>query len=51
MKFLPLHYAARNIGRSPLRLALTAGGGAIVVFLVVSAVASVRALDRGIRAS
>jgi len=30
---------------------LTAGGGAIVVFLVVSAVASVRALDRGIRAS
>ena len=51
MKFLPLHYAARNIGRSPFRLALTAGGGAIVVFLVVSAVASVRALDRGIRAS
>ena len=51
MKFLPLHYAARNIGCSPLRLALTAGGGAIVVFLVVSAVASVRALDRGIRAS
>lgn len=51
MKFLPLHYAARNIGRSPMRLALTAGGGAIVVFLVVSAVASVRALDRGIRAS
>jgi len=51
MKFLPLHYAARNIGRSPLRLALTAGGGAVVVFLVVSAVASVRALDRGIRAS
>ena len=51
MKFLPLHYAARNIGRSPLRLVLTAGGGAIVVFLVVSAVASVRALDRGIRAS
>ncbi len=51
MKLLPLHYAARNIGRSPLRLALTASGGAIVVFLVVSAVASVRALDRGIRAS
>ncbi len=51
MKRLPLHYAARNIGRSPLRLVLTAGGGALVVFLVVSAMASVRALDRGIRAS
>ena len=51
MIFLPFHYAARNIGRSPMRLLLTAGGGAIVVFLVVSAVASVRALDRGVRAS
>ncbi len=51
MIFLPFHYAARNIGRSPTRLLLTAGGGAIVVFLVVSAVASVRALDRGVRAS
>ena len=51
MKRLPLHYAARNIGRSPLRLILTAGGGALVVFLVVSAMASVRALDRGVRAS
>ncbi len=30
---------------------LTAGGGALVVFLVVSAMASVRALDRGVRAS
>ncbi|MCE9619225.1 MAG: ABC transporter permease [Planctomycetes bacterium] len=48
---LPIHYAARNIGRSPLRLVLTAGGSAIVIFLVVSAAASVRALDRGIRAS
>ncbi len=51
MTLLPFHYAARNIGRSPARLLLTAGGGAIVVFLVVSAVASVRALDRGVRAS
>ncbi|MSR70409.1 MAG: ABC transporter permease [Phycisphaerales bacterium] len=51
MIFLPFHYAARNIERSPMRLLLTAGGGAIVVFLVVSAVASVRALDRGVRAS
>ncbi len=51
MKMLPLHYAARNIGRSMLRLVLTAGGGALVVLLVVTAVASVRALDRGVRAS
>ncbi|MSR29617.1 MAG: FtsX-like permease family protein [Phycisphaerales bacterium] len=48
---LPIFYAARNIGRSPLRLALTAGGGALVVFLVVGSMASVRALDRGVRAS
>jgi len=51
MTLLPFHYAARNIGRSPLRLGLTAGGSAIVVFLVVAAVASMRALDRGVRAS
>jgi len=51
MKLLPLHYAARNIGRSPLRLALTAGGSAVVVFIVVAAMASIRAMDRGIRAS
>jgi putative ABC transport system permease protein len=51
MRLLPLHYAARNIGRSQLRLWLTAGGSAIVVFLVVAAVASMRALDRGVRAS
>ena len=51
MRLLPFHYAARNIGRSPLRLWLTAGGSAIVVFLVVAAVASMRALDRGVRAS
>jgi putative ABC transport system permease protein len=48
---LPLFYAARNIGRSPLRLGLTAFGGALVVFLVVGAMASVRALDVGVRAS
>lgn len=48
---LPLHYAARNAGRSPLRLLLVSGGGALVVFLVVSAMASVRALDNGVRAS
>ncbi len=51
MKLLPLHYATRNIGRSRLRLVLTAGGSALVVFLVVTASASVRALDQGIRAS
>lgn len=51
MRLLPFHYAARNIGRSALRLWLTAGGSAIVVFLVVAAVASMRALDRGVRAS
>lgn len=51
MRLLPFHYAARNIGRSPLRLCLTAGGGALVVFLVVAAAASMRALDRGVRAS
>ena len=51
MRLLPFHYAARNIGRSPLRLWLTAGGSAIVVFLVVAAVASMRALDRGVRES
>lgn len=51
MRLLPFHYAARNIGRSPLRMWLTVGGAAIVVFLVVAAVASMRALDLGVRDS
>ena len=51
MRLLPFHYAARNIGRSPLRMWLTVGGAAIGVFLVVAAVASMRALDRGVRDS
>jgi putative ABC transport system permease protein len=34
---LPLDYAIRNLGRSPGRLALTVGGSALVVLLVLTA--------------
>jgi len=44
---LPLDYAIRNLGRSPGRLALTVGGSALVVLLVLTAVGFVS----GMRAS
>ncbi|MCH2136610.1 MAG: ABC transporter permease [Phycisphaerales bacterium] len=37
-RLLPLEYAVRNLGRSPGRLALTMGGSALVVLLVLTAV-------------
>ncbi len=51
MKFLPFHYAVRNLGRSRLRLALSVGGSAAVVLLVLAAAAFVRGMERSLRAS
>ena len=49
MRLLPLSYAARNLGRSPARLAMSVGGSALVVLLVISAAAFVRGMDRAVR--
>ena len=37
MRQLPFEYAARNLGRSPLRLLLSVGGACLVVLLVLAA--------------
>lgn len=47
MKLLPLDYAVRNLGRSPLRLAGMVGGNVLVVLLALAAAAFVE----GMRAS
>ncbi|MGY8756591.1 MAG: ABC transporter permease, partial [Phycisphaerales bacterium] len=37
MKLLPFEYATRNLGRSPMRLALTVFGSGLVVLLIMIA--------------
>lgn len=51
MRLLPFEYAVRNLGRSPLRLALTIGGSAMVVLLVLAAGAFVRGMGQSLRVS
>lgn len=48
MRLLPSEYAVRNLGRAPLRLALSLGGGALVVMLVIAAVAFIRGMERSL---
>ncbi len=51
MRLLPFDYAIRNLGRSPKRLALVAGGSAIVSMLVLAAVGFGRGMERSFAAS
>ena len=51
MKLLPFEYAVRNLGRSRLRLALSLGGAALVVLLVLAAGAFVRGMERSLAVS
>jgi putative ABC transport system permease protein len=51
MRLLPWDYAVRNLGRSPLRLALSVGGGGLVVALVLAAGAFVRGMERSLAVS
>src|SRR5688572_21920865 len=46
MRLLPWHYAVRNLLRSPLRLALSVAGSALVVLLVIAAAAFVRGMGQ-----
>ena len=48
MRRLPFDYAARNLGRSPMRLALSVAGGAMVVLLVLAAGAFVRGMSKSL---
>jgi len=51
MKLLPFEYAVRNLGRSPLRLAASVLGGALVVLLVLAAGGFVRGMQHSLRVS
>lgn len=51
MRLLPLDYAVRNLGRSPLRLVATISGTALVVLLIVGAAAFVRGMNRSLGVS
>ncbi|MEM6505849.1 MAG: ABC transporter permease [Planctomycetota bacterium] len=48
MRRLPFDYAARNLGRSPLRLFISVIGSVLVVVLAVSAFAFVRGMDKSL---
>ncbi|MCZ7648310.1 MAG: ABC transporter permease [Planctomycetota bacterium] len=51
LRLLPWEYAVRNLGRAPTRLALTVGGSALVVLLVLAAAAFVRGMKRSLQVS
>ena len=51
MRLLPWEYGVRNLGRSPMRLALSVAGGALVVLLVLAAGAFVRGMEKSLRVS
>lgn len=51
MKHLPFEYAVRNLGRSPLRLALSILGSFLMVLLVITAVAFVRGMEKSLMSS
>src|SRR5919112_1256094 len=51
MRRLPFDYAVRNLGRSPVRLALSVAGGVLVVLLVLAAGAFVRGMERSLDVS
>src|SRR5688572_2906415 len=51
MRLLPWDYGVRNLARSPMRLALSLLGSALVVLLVLAAGAFVRGMDKSLRVS
>lgn len=51
MRLLPWEYGVRNLGRSPMRLALSVLGSALVVLLVLAAAAFVRGMEHSLQVS
>ncbi|MHC4991520.1 MAG: ABC transporter permease [Planctomycetota bacterium] len=49
MRTLPFEYAARNLGRAPVRLLLSIGGSTLVVLLVLASAAFVTGMKRSLR--
>lgn len=50
-RFLPIEYAARNLGRSRVRLALIVAGSMLLVLTTLVAAAFVRGMDQSLRAT
>ena len=51
MRTLPVDYEVRNLGRSPVRLALSLVGSALVVLLAIAAAAFVRGMGHSLVSS
>jgi len=51
MRLLPLEYAVRNLGRSPVRLVASVLGSALVVLLVLAAAGFVRGMEHSLSIS
>lgn len=51
MRLLPFDYAVRNLGRSPLRLAMNLLGSMLVVMLVITAVGFIRGMEQSLERS
>ncbi len=51
MTMLPFDYAIRNLGRSPLRLALSVGGAALVALLALTGAGFVRGMNEALGTS
>ena len=51
MSGLPFEYAVRNLGRSPSRLAMSAGGSMLVVLLVIAAAAFITGMQKSLKVS
>ena len=51
MRLLPFDYAVRNLGRSPLRLAMSVLGATLVVMLVITAAGFVRGMEKSLAGS
>ncbi len=51
MRTLPFDYAVRNLGRSPLRLAMSVLGSALVVLLIIAAGGFVRGMASSLKQS
>ena len=51
IRLIPITYAARNLGRSPARLAMSVGGALLVALLAMAGTAFVLGMDGALRAS
>ena len=50
-RFIPITYAARNLGRSPVRLALSVGGACAVALLAMAGAGFALGMEGALRAS